>query len=846
MTARTPIASTVPQPHGKPGGPGAFGMKGAQFPPYIQHVAGELLKKGKTKSQAYRMAIGIVRNWAHGHNRGHAVSPQVQSAAAKAIAQYDALRARAKATPNKGHEHTAARESVELAKPNLTDRSGMIALEVPKGTLPQMPGGLSNHHVTLAYLGDDVDDAGYAKAIKAAKHAASRHGPLAGQVGGIGAFPPGPDGTPVWATVDVPGLAELRHTLVQHMGGHASEHGFTPHATLSYVKPGQPMPKPLPPTNVKFGHVSVHRGDQVVRVPLGGGHEHTEGRMTVDLSNQVEWGRRYASRYARTRAGEPYVWSGHDDGGSLPVDLAKDYVEATRLKDGTPAPPGVMKTRGGHVVKKKPKLGTGARFKALVAKLEARGHSHESAVKIAAAIGRRKYGAKKMGALSHHHTAVRESVELAARNGRHIPGTDYNWRHGYIPLNAETAARWRKPWHGEGGHSGPHPKAKAGTGKAGTGEAPKTREERAAQKLKPGEFTVTQAKSGHWVVAGRNANGKPVGYRYQSIPKDNHIKPGVDLGEERAHKMAERLRADHAAAVKPKRQTKPRVPSQGALFGERKVRGKGPGGGEWDTGSTVTFTDADGNKHTGQVWSATDRNGEVFVVTGDRRVFRVGKMSRSGRQESTTPAKVGDEVQFRSRDHVNGGGRGRVVDVRPTGDRIVETDRGHRYRMNPKTGVTRREFGDAERVAAEQEKADRNRPLKPGESARGYLRSIGQTEDLARARDLEEAWRTSRSPQDAADVADEFAKIHPSLGEHYRAEAEQWRKSRVATAGLREAQKTPAQRLQERYDKALREGDTAALSRLASEVEKTRPSLAARIRRDAAAIRAKKAGGTAT
>lgn len=558
MTARTPIASTVPQPHGKPGGPGAFHIKGASMPPYIEHVAGELLKKGKTKAQAYRMAIGIVRNWANGHNRGHAVSAEVQAAARKAVAQYDALRARAKATPNKGHEHTAARESVELAKPTLTDRSGMIALEVPDGTLPRMPGGMTDHHVTLAYLGDDVDDAGYAKAIKAAKHAASRHGPLAGQLGGIGAFPPGDDGTPVWATVDVPGLAELRHTLVQHMGGHASEHGYTPHATLTYVKPGQPMPKPLPPTNVKFSHVSVHRGNQIVRIPLAGGHQHTEERMTVDLawnpsqhprakagsgaggqfvplskgsgyatkthgrkkrqvtavkvvqsllnrrgvkdkngkhlavdgyygplttsavkrfqahhglhttgkvdratlaalrkgapkagskteghhakakpkkkakrtqgpplaatmslSNQVEWGRGYAAQYARARVGEPYVWSGHDDGGMLPVgvELAKDYVEATRLKDGTPAPPGVMKTRGGHVVKKKPKLGTGARFAALVAKLEARGHSHESAVKIAAAIGRRKYGAKKMGALSHHHTTARESVELSASRG---------------------------------------------------------------------------------------------------------------------------------------------------------------------------------------------------------------------------------------------------------------------------------------------------------------------------------------------------------------------------------------------------------------------------------------------
>lgn len=102
MTARTAEASTVPQPRGKPGGPGLFGIAGAQLPPYIQHVRDELMKKGRSESQATQMAIGIVRNWAEGHNRGKKVTPVVQAAATKAIAAYDALRARAKATPNKG------------------------------------------------------------------------------------------------------------------------------------------------------------------------------------------------------------------------------------------------------------------------------------------------------------------------------------------------------------------------------------------------------------------------------------------------------------------------------------------------------------------------------------------------------------------------------------------------------------------------------------------------------------------------------------------------------------------------------------------------------------------------
>lgn len=86
MTARTPIASTVPEPLGKPGGPGLFHHKGLQLPPYIQHVAHEMLKKGKSESEAIQMALGIVKKWAAG---GGGVHPDVQAAAAKAVAEWE-------------------------------------------------------------------------------------------------------------------------------------------------------------------------------------------------------------------------------------------------------------------------------------------------------------------------------------------------------------------------------------------------------------------------------------------------------------------------------------------------------------------------------------------------------------------------------------------------------------------------------------------------------------------------------------------------------------------------------------------------------------------------------------
>lgn len=46
----------------------------------------------------------------------------------------------------------------------------------------------------------------------------------------------------------------------------------------------------------------------------------------------------------------------------------------------------------------------------------------------------------------HVYTAGIESK--AAIGGRHVPGTPYNWRHGWEPLNAATAARYGKPFEG--------------------------------------------------------------------------------------------------------------------------------------------------------------------------------------------------------------------------------------------------------------------------------------------------------------------------------------------------------------------------------------------------------------
>ena len=97
-TAETPVASTVHEPLGNPAGPGLFHVKGLQLPAYVQHVAHHLVAQGHPESKAIEMAVGIIRNWAEGHDgHGNAVHPDVHAAAVKALAEWEAAKAAAHA-----------------------------------------------------------------------------------------------------------------------------------------------------------------------------------------------------------------------------------------------------------------------------------------------------------------------------------------------------------------------------------------------------------------------------------------------------------------------------------------------------------------------------------------------------------------------------------------------------------------------------------------------------------------------------------------------------------------------------------------------------------------------------
>lgn len=246
----------------------------------------------------------------------------------------------------------------------LNPRSGMISLDLPPGAITPVSNGVDDHHITVVYLGPDVDDEAFAEAQDRARQAASAMpGPLTGMVGGVGTFPPsaGSHGkVPAWAGVVLPGAERLRSSLEDLS---ASEHpDWKPHVTLTYVKPGEALPAPVPQTPVTFTHLSVHRGNnQVARFPLGGspGMANTISGQLLELSAasrakahatasatarhhaEEHWHRDAHGRFASTGGGaeaKSLPWDADGDvmryRGSLGIDRANMPQVSGTLADG--------------------------------------------------------------------------------------------------------------------------------------------------------------------------------------------------------------------------------------------------------------------------------------------------------------------------------------------------------------------------------------------------------------------------------------------------------------------------------------------------------------------------------
>ena len=187
---------------------------------------------------------------------------------ASASAQPASATAQTKPKPKKSAKSGKSKvKKANPKKPAAAGRSGMVSLDLTPGTIP----GVEDPHITIVFLGRDVDDDTLDAVHKRAAKVAARMTPPSGTVGGLGTFPPSEssDGkTPAFAIPVVDGIDKLRSAFEPF---NASEHtDYRPHVTLAYVDDGDPMPPPVDETPVAFTHLSVHRGDEIRRFPFRG------------------------------------------------------------------------------------------------------------------------------------------------------------------------------------------------------------------------------------------------------------------------------------------------------------------------------------------------------------------------------------------------------------------------------------------------------------------------------------------------------------------------------------------------------------------------------------------------
>jgi 2'-5' RNA ligase len=100
----------------------------------------------------------------------------------------------------------------------------------------------SDLHVTLAYLGKVTDYTDHELKLlpQLVSSWAVRQKPVSVRTGGVGKFSnPSEDQHVLWASIDIPGGAQLHTSLVSFLEGHGyrlpSAHGWNPHMTIKYV-----------------------------------------------------------------------------------------------------------------------------------------------------------------------------------------------------------------------------------------------------------------------------------------------------------------------------------------------------------------------------------------------------------------------------------------------------------------------------------------------------------------------------------------------------------------------------------------------------------------------------------
>lgn len=191
------------------------------------------------------------------------------------------------APPGKGHGHKAlagpgdARD--DTAPPTTPQETGVMLALYPSHEVAQQlanlagPDGtpLTEIHMTLAFLGDEAEVDDPDALVEIARQYAADSPPMAGEISGFGRFTI-PDNDAFYASVDVPELSAFREDLLDVLDDEGiawrTDHGFTPHITLTYLSANEPSPfdRAEAVIPVTFDMLSVAVGGDVWDFPLEG------------------------------------------------------------------------------------------------------------------------------------------------------------------------------------------------------------------------------------------------------------------------------------------------------------------------------------------------------------------------------------------------------------------------------------------------------------------------------------------------------------------------------------------------------------------------------------------------
>lgn len=199
-------------------------------------------------------------------------------------------------------------------------------------------------HITLAFLGDASDlSSDQQKALKETvkTYAALTPRPLSGRISGIGRLTNVPDGqpTPVYASVDIPGLPAWREGLMNALKRAGisinEQHGFTPHITLAYIDADEPMPViSAPELEMTFSQVSIALADNRSSYPFGSGDQQKRVQPFNPYRDTRRPGKRWTNRSydLSTKAQQP-----HEDPGQQILESAIEQMFSQAAQRGLSA-----------------------------------------------------------------------------------------------------------------------------------------------------------------------------------------------------------------------------------------------------------------------------------------------------------------------------------------------------------------------------------------------------------------------------------------------------------------------------------------------------------------------------